>query len=55
MVLFSDSTKAVVKAVVAQATGTVVGGAVFQLGVNLGNTVWNSGRAFVASVTGDSK
>lgn len=56
MTLFSDSTKAVAKAVLGQAAGTVVGGAVFQVGCRVGNALYDGALALVGSVTGsDSK
>lgn len=53
--MFSDNTKLVVKSVVAQATGTVIGGAVFQVGVRFGNACYDGLQGLVAAVTGSDR
>jgi hypothetical protein len=52
MKLFSDGTKMVLKAAAAQVAGTVVGGAVFQVGVRLGNALVDGCRGVVSAVSG---
>jgi hypothetical protein len=54
MKLFSDGTKAVLAAVGTQVVGSVLGGAVFQVGVRLGNAVVDTGRDLVRAVSGSS-
>lgn len=55
MKILSDTTKLVIKSVAAQAAGTVVGGAVFQCGVRLGNAAYDAGLGLVSAVTGSDR
>lgn len=55
MKLFSETTALVVKSVAAQAIGTVVGGAVFQVGCRVGNAVYDGALNTLAAITGTER